>query len=283
MLLPFEPRQILVATDYSEAAGAALDLAVSLARDFKARITILHANGMCPPPQTLVFRGRLTQAFRETASDLAEQLATHAAEHGCLPSRRIVVNDNPAPAILQAIEDIQADLVIMGTHGKSGFKKFMIGSVAEEVLHKSKVPVLTVREKAFGLQRIVCPLDHSSISRKSLEVALRVAQQLSSELLVLRTIEEAIGSGSPLDSNRCDGASLSVEERALPAGRNVAELITRYAQEKAAGLIVIGCRPGRAYEVVRRAHCPVLTISSRCTIAEEPLITEQELRECLRI
>jgi nucleotide-binding universal stress UspA family protein len=138
--------RILAPVDFNASSRKALDLAVELAREHDAQLTVMHAVEVPIYPY-------LTQEFpmpdvvgmlERSAS--AELERTLAGVHHRLPNARSVLKHGPAWAeILATVEDTRADLVVMGTHGRRGVTHALLGSVAEKVIRMSPVAVLTVR------------------------------------------------------------------------------------------------------------------------------------------
>jgi nucleotide-binding universal stress UspA family protein len=134
-------RTILHPTDFSDRSANALQLACALARDYCARLVVLHTETLpalaygegviAPDPATLFqeARDRLTHLEVPDASVRAE--------------RRFEEGD-AAPTILRVAQEIHADLIVMGTHGRTGLARMLMGSVAEQVVRKAACPVLTV-------------------------------------------------------------------------------------------------------------------------------------------
>lgn len=138
-------RTILIPTDFSEGSDYALRLACSLARHFDARLVVLH---VVPPPIVGYGEGVIPpnpQSFRETAQSQLSRLE--------LPDPRVRVerwleDGEPATEIRRVANEIDADVIIMGTHGRTGLGRLLMGSVAEEVMRKAPCPVLTAKTPA---------------------------------------------------------------------------------------------------------------------------------------
>lgn len=142
-------RTILVPTDFSEGAARASGWARALARAFGAKIVLLHVVdlgaawmpvgglGSMPAPVPPDFVDR----FTKTAQAALEATAGDAAE----VTRRVLRNGHPRDVILEVAKEVQADVVVMGTHGRRGFSHLFIGSVAEHVVRHAPMPVWTVR------------------------------------------------------------------------------------------------------------------------------------------
>jgi len=137
---------ILVPVDFEAPAQVALDSAIDLALTFDARLTLIHAWEVSPYVySTLPYvSADLWTAVEQGAK---EQLRTTLA----LAARRapraesILAQGPPAQAILTACEQVKADLIVMGTHGRRGVSRVLLGSVAEKVVRLATVPVLTIR------------------------------------------------------------------------------------------------------------------------------------------
>jgi nucleotide-binding universal stress UspA family protein len=135
---------ILHPTDFSPGSVNAFRYACALARDCDARLVVVHA---LEPAVVMVGEAALVPSDLDELRDAAKKQldAVQPAD----PSVRIerVFREGPAPGtILEAADEFKADLIVMGTHGRTGLKRLLLGSVAELVLRKAPCPVLTVRE-----------------------------------------------------------------------------------------------------------------------------------------
>jgi nucleotide-binding universal stress UspA family protein len=137
-------RTILCPSDFSASAQAAFPLAVALARDHGARILVVHV--ATPPP--FVSYGELQRALEQPGgyrSELEGQLRQlHQARSAADVEYRVVDGD-PAVEIVTLACDTPCDLIVMGTHGRTGLARLLVGSVAERVLRKAPCPVVTVK------------------------------------------------------------------------------------------------------------------------------------------
>jgi len=145
--------RVLVPTDFSAASDSALTYARSLARQFGASINLVHVfedpftSGAFVGDGTVMMPLDLRQSLENLAQ---EQLASRHAEHiGTLPlSSTDLLMGSPARRIVEHAEETNADLIVMGTHGRSGLGHLLLGSVAEKVVRTARCPVLTAREPA---------------------------------------------------------------------------------------------------------------------------------------
>lgn len=149
-------RRILVPVDFSDGAQPALALAATMARTFGASIELLHI--WQPPsliPLTTVIVPTSPEAqplnveelARSTAGAQMKELATRLREQGVKQVQSRVGIGSPAHEIVELAELGHFDLIVMGTHGRTGFAHAVLGSVAEKVVRRAKCPVLTARER----------------------------------------------------------------------------------------------------------------------------------------
>ena len=138
-------RNILHPTDFSDRSELALKLASALARDYEANLTILHVaqepvilftEGIIPPPQD------------DHLHEVRQQLESIEPTDPDVCVTHQLVEGNPATEILRVAEMTNADLIVLGTHGRRGIKRFLMGSVAEYVMERAMCPVLTVKTPA---------------------------------------------------------------------------------------------------------------------------------------
>lgn len=135
--------RILVPTDGSAGADAAFEHAVTLARAAGATLHVINVvDPSLVPPE--IGSESVLETFRESGEELVQQLRTEAEAAG-LTVETAVVSGAPAERIRRYAVDHEADLVVMGTHGRTGIDYWLLGSVAERVVRTCPVPVLTVR------------------------------------------------------------------------------------------------------------------------------------------
>jgi nucleotide-binding universal stress UspA family protein len=141
--------RILYPTDFSDLSRPALDLACSLARDFKAELVILHVS---PPPVAGVVEGMvipLPTGVLEAARERLEQI--RPTDPAVAVVYRLEVG-HEVREIVRVADEVKADLIVMGTHGRSGLSRLVVGSVAEGVMRKATCPVLTLKTPHAGKQ-----------------------------------------------------------------------------------------------------------------------------------
>ena len=177
--MPTTIRQILCPTDFSETSRRAIAHATTIARWYGASLSVMH---VCDSSGAMLGRIR-------------EQIAASCAEAAGSGVRLEVLVDSgrPAAAIIDRAASMSADLIVIGTHGASGFERLVLGSVAEKVLRKAGCPVLTVppHAEASGLpfKRILCAVDFSEWSLRAFELAQSLSRESDAALTALSVIE----------------------------------------------------------------------------------------------
>ena len=146
------PKKILVPVDFSSSSLAALDTAIELAARFGATFELLHA--WEPPPvygtEALVAGGaalyaELDDSTRRAAGKDMAELVERLQKRGFRDVRAHIERGAPSLVILEMAAKNGYDMIVMGTHGRRGFSRFLAGSVAEKVVRLAHVPVLTIR------------------------------------------------------------------------------------------------------------------------------------------
>ena len=144
---------ILCPVDFSDLSAHALRYAAMLARRLDARLTVVYAHSFSAPPYfTKGNLQELEEQFRAARHDAEVELQNFTRRQTDYMNVDVrFVETNPVDGIHKTAEQIGADLIVMGTHGRSGLNRLMLGSVAEGILRESLVPVLTVRGGAASV------------------------------------------------------------------------------------------------------------------------------------
>ncbi|MDY6818941.1 MAG: universal stress protein [Halobacteriales archaeon] len=135
--------QILVPTDGSDGTSRAVDQAVDLAATFDATLHTIYVvdNASLPPD---VSAGSILEALERTGEEATDSVVTMAESAG-VDVKSEVLHGTPYRTIVEYAEEADIDLIVMGTHGRSGLGRYLLGSVTEKVVRIAEVPVLTVR------------------------------------------------------------------------------------------------------------------------------------------
>lgn len=285
---------ILVPTDGSDYAARATEHALSLASRFDAEVHALAAIdlGSAAGPFDAggideEFADQLTQRARENLEHVENKWAQPDRFHG------EVRKGTPSEVILEYVREEDVDMIAMGTHGRQGLRRFVLGSVSEHVLRKSPVPVLATRmaddPPRLPYREILVPTDGSEYADRALEHALAIATVCDARIHTLNVVEESLvtatpGGGLPseyLDRLESSGeeAMNEIVERAREAGLETetamrqavpGDGIADYAVENDVDLVVMGTHGRTGLErvvlgstterVIRRDEFPVLAV-----------------------
>ena len=191
--MEFTPDNILVPIDFSAPSTSALALARELAGPFEADIHLLHVRTVVDNP--IVSPDDLDEVERILAMSDAktrELLESSTDGIGTPTHCHVQRGVSPADAIIEAVSELDCELVVMGTQGRRGLKGLLVGSVAKEVVHRSLVPVLTTRvgaDRGFPPRKILVAYDSSADSLEAVLVAAEWAQTLGAEVTLLHAME----------------------------------------------------------------------------------------------
>jgi len=284
--------RILCPVDLSDESKRAFDYALAMGRRFEAEVRVVHVVDMGAwiglPVEGI---GALAETARLS---LREQLDWWVARNltGGAEVRSDLREGPVVSGILAAATELQADVIVMGTHGRSGFARLALGSVTERVLRKATCPAIVVpaREDAVvrtgQLGRVVCATDFSEASRQAVAYAKDFAAAGSSPLTLMTVIDWPFGDSSGSDPVTRLRESLEQEatdslaalkgaptehhiDVAVRRGKAGAQIVN-FARDVHAELVVLGVS-GRgaldrallgstAHQVLRDAPCPVLTV-----------------------
>lgn len=144
-----ELKKILLPTDFSDNSNQALDYASALAQKFDAEIHLLHVLqdliALIPEPGVALIPGDFHEELKQSAEQSLKQVLGSDSASG-LSVVRATRDGTPFVEIIRYAKENDVDLIVMGTHGRSGLSHVLLGSVAERVVRKAPCPVLTVRQ-----------------------------------------------------------------------------------------------------------------------------------------
>jgi nucleotide-binding universal stress UspA family protein len=270
-------KTILCPVDFGELSAHALRHANLLAGCGSAQVIAIYANWFEAPAYFTAGRvEELQKQFREALGEAERSLKAFVdstlGESGDKVETR-VVEALPADGILGLAASTGADLIVMGTHGRSGFSRWMLGFVTERILRESQVPLLTVRAAPRGpVRRILSPIDGTSASRNAFRLAASLGACFDAEITAVYVHESGSAQSVP---DLCNWIPAESRQRCniseLVRHGDPAEEIVALASEEAFDLLVIGAPHRRFFEglvlgtttlrAVRHAPCPVLTVS----------------------
>ena len=283
-------KKIMVMTDFTPASDLALDYALALARRYDSCIYLAHV--ITPPDSYPMVEPSLAAMTYEKMRQAAEQGIADILVSGKLrgvPHEVLLREGSLWPTVERLIAENEIDVVVTGTHGRGEFKKFFVGSAAEEIFRQASCPVLTVgphtpsqAPKEEELNTILFPTDYGPGAARAAKYAFSLAQEHGAQLTMLHVVERV----APLtreDEDLVRKANIQRMKEFMPPGTEnwcsvafrvafgaAVEEILNEGRETKADLIIMGAKPSRAfaghnpltvaYGVVAKASCPVLTV-----------------------
>ncbi len=187
----FPPKKILVPFDLSSLSETAWRQAVALARRFGASLEVVYVQELThsmeltplPPPEL----------FSHVKRELLSRIRSAV---GAAPRISLAVGD-PVLTILRLARSRRADLIVMGTHGRTGLERVLMGSVTEAVARQSSVPVLAVRGRSQGIRSVLAPVNFTDYSYYGFTYAAALASALRVRLTALHVHVDPIWNGDP--------------------------------------------------------------------------------------
>lgn len=193
-----EIKKILVPTDFSDTACAAVAQALFLTAKYDAELTILHARLIFDddPTELPEKLSSLKNEEKDVEQHILERMRNRTANHSHLKIRHEIIRGYSAPsAILGYLNNHDFDLVVIGTHGRTGLEHILIGSVAEKVVRYARCPVLTVRSKEYvkeKFNKILVPFDFSEHSVLALNIAAEMIDDPKGEIHLLYAVDQEV-------------------------------------------------------------------------------------------
>src|SRR5690348_2484538 len=281
-------KNILFCTDFSSASDIALPYAAEVARHFGAKLFGFHVR-LADHYAFVPEGGPLEPAF--TDEEIQENISTMLDRFPGLEREAILGKGGIWPALAPVIKDKEIDLVVVGTRGRTGFAKFVLGSQAEEIFRQAPCPVMTVGPQlarhlpqSTQISEILYASDLSPESANAAPYAVSLAQEYQAHLTLLHVItpqrtgdlvapHELLASSQRLLHEMVPAeAELWCQPEYLVEEGDPSTTILETALRKRADLIILGLRRAKnlgaathlsgatAHKVVSEAICPVLTV-----------------------
>ena len=282
----FKIENILIPYDFSETASLALEHAVFMAKLCKAKITLLHVI------ETYSFTSAISNAFsksqsefeskiEETTKEKLKGIAEEIHKRSAIQVNYLAETGSIYKQIIKVANDIDSNIIIMGTHGASGVSEFLLGSNAYKIVSGSPCPVITVQAHAtkVGFKDIVLPIDDSSVSRQKVTYAIELAKFYNSTLHIaglrtsknadfvrkfeikVRQVEDFIIEHNVVCTRKMfDGDDISKMALAYANEINADMIIIMTEQEASPGFLGIG---SAAQTLVNHSKVPVMSIRPR--------------------
>jgi len=283
-------KQILVATDFSERSERALLTSLGVTQQYGSKLHVVHV----VPSEGYGVAGTGMLGAVNFARHGARDLESELSRKGYLEGIRYQISVEKGevwPVISRIVEEEHIDLAVVGTHGRSGLGRVLLGSVAENIFRQARCPVLTVGpnfQPSFPLtaqpRGVLFPTDFSPQAERAFPCAVSLAREHQAHLIFLHVVQPT-GSGATYNQDRAirytsarlqelmrSVTGLAREPELIVETGDPAEGIVKVAAERSAELVVLGVRAqaglsdclgwSTAYGVVRESHCPVLTVRS---------------------
>lgn len=276
-------KNILFLTDFTKASEAALAYARGIARHYNANLFPAHA---CNP--VILSEGAPPNLGAELEEHGREQLESVLRRSG-LKGKALIAQNSLDNVFPRWVEENNIDLVVIGTHGRSGFKHFLMGSSAETIFRSAACPVLTVGPHVnyrpyqdFVVNDILFPTKLGAYSEIAAGYAFSLAQETHGKVTFMNVLPRDTSFYSAGDKDSASEIKDNLQKLIPPdaplwcapgvvvrAGDPALEVV-RYAQKERPDLVILGLpqkkkfnsqfRTGVAYKIIAAAPCPVLTI-----------------------
>jgi nucleotide-binding universal stress UspA family protein len=276
-------KNILFATDFKHDGSVALPYALSAARRYESTLHVVHVVDVSPfaaPGPTSAMRAVEAQAIREakeTALEFEPALSS-------VPHNVVIRKGEVSKEIFHVVEQEKIDLIVLGTHGRAGVSKAIMGSVAEKIFRNAPCPVMTIGPRIHGepdrfaeLHSILVPCDFSSESAQAVSYAVSLALAHQARLYLVHvapsdelphaSLRQALHNVIPPEADFSFAPKVFIEV-GVPS-----QQILELAEEMAVDAIVLGVKPpailkgtsthqvmATAVKIVSAAGCPVITV-----------------------
>jgi nucleotide-binding universal stress UspA family protein len=292
-----EVKLILCPVDFSEFSIRAYRYAISIAEHYRAKLVALHIVELWRYPSagfaaSVALYDEFCQAVRNSGQEQLQEFVKNHTDNAIQPE--LVVLTGAAPdSILAFAQTQKADGIVMGTHGRRGYDRFMLGSVTDRVMRRASCPVLAVcrpqgeavardeeRGRVHRLRRILFCTDFSQNSERALSYAISATEEYDAELTLLHVLEEV---PSPAKTKETIArATEQLDKLIPPVARKTLEIktevrigkpyqqIIQLALETQIDMVTMGVRGRGAldlavfgsttYRVIQLGPCPVLAV-----------------------
>lgn len=278
---PFKIEKILIPIDFSETSMLAFEHATFTAKLFKAELVLLHVIekhwekfSIVVPEMRIDPPGDIVNSIEKRLEDIASNLLKkHGIKSTCITGNGTIFSE-----VISVSKEHNVDLIMMGTHGSSGFAEFFIGSNAYKVVTSAECPVISIQSHAqtLGFKNILLPIDDSAHSRQKINHAIVLARQFSSKLHIVGLADF----DDETDLHKFEIKLTQIEQyikkcdltctREIVHGKNQATMTAESAKSSGADLIIIMTDQdenisGRlmgpyAQQIVNHSKIPVMSI-----------------------
>lgn len=303
---PFVITSILAPTDLSDSSLPALRYARLIANRFSAKVTVMFSDPLVYPFDVV---GAVNGVYVDVTPEHQERMRGEVEKHAApvmagRPFDIHVAVGHPVPTILSAAKEQNVDLIVMGTHLRHGWRRALLGSVSDGVLHGSQCPVLTVAShdnfvgaRPYAVTSILCPINFTPVAREALHVAARLAEGFGAHLTIVHVLENDEPADTTIDEQRVRSWIAPemqdvISFRELVVRGGAAERVLDCAEDLGVDLLVVGAQHKRFREatvtgtttdrLIRFAPSPVLVVPRGAAKSDAPRVEDRELSAAVR-
>lgn len=285
--------RIVLATDLTPTSDTPTQYAEVLARRYESKLTVAHVLDLSAGTQSEDGAAGLALEYaRRTSNIEMTDLLERFLRHGVKATGHSLESRNPAAAIVKLATEIDADLIVAGTHARHGLKRAILGSCAEGIIRHAPCPVITIGPKvkvpheggALSFRSIVFATDFGTNVETKVAIALAFAQDAGARIYLCHVLEHQDSETSQSPEMRSKVEALL--EKMIPKSAydwcdpecvveegGVADRIRELAKRNRADLIILGARQSSSWlthlnegvvgDLLTEAECPVMTIGSK--------------------
>lgn len=246
----FDVKKILIPIDFSETAMLAIEHGAFMAKLYKADVVLIHVIEHSWQKFSIVapeIKFELPENILSLAEEKLKEVAAKIRKDYGVSSTVISTEGNICHEIVEAVKSEKADIIVMGTHGASGFEEVFIGSNSYKVVTLATCPILTVQShsRRIGFSEILLPIDNSGHSRQKVSHTVELAKQYGARIHILGLLDEDDSVDLAKFQVKIEQVKEYVEKCELPTsvhiqvGGNQAKNTISYAKQHNADLIVI--------------------------------------------
>ncbi|MEW6470148.1 MAG: universal stress protein [Bacteroidota bacterium] len=244
----FDIKKILIPVDFSETSNLAIEHGGFMAELFGANVVLIHVIEDNWQSFSVIDSGvgiKDFSAFASKAEDKLAEVAERLKKDYNVSSKLICTTGNICNEIVKAVKEYDTDLIVMGTHGVSGFEEFFVGSNTYKVVNRAACPVLSVQThpQRKGFKDILLPIDTSPHTLQKVDYALALAEKYGATIHVLAVLSK--GEDTRQFEKKLEQVDKHIEKSGIIStttrveGSNQARMTLEHAKKIGADLIVI--------------------------------------------
>lgn len=247
---PLQIKQILIPTDFSKTGLLAVKHAAFMARLFKADLHLLHVIEISDATYNIYNPAIIIRDLMEVekiGNEQLNKLAETLKKEFSIKVNTICTKGKLAHEVVRIVKENKIDIVVMGTHGASGFNEYFVGSNAHKTVTLCPCPIITVQtnSKKLGFTKIILPIDNAFQSREKVNSTLVLAKKYAAKIYILGLIDKAGNIDPKKFKIKMESVEKLVDKAGLPyqskivKGDNLAEAAIKYSKKVKADLIVV--------------------------------------------